>query len=115
MQVICNSFGELSSDNINKISDIPDIIILNDIIDKCINKDCESALKIIKLLDDKGYSCSDVLCGLFDIIKSCNTNIPENIKIKFLTIIAKSRYNVSRKLDSVLQLERCIIKLCEKQ
>lgn len=114
MQIICQSFGEITSENINKISDIPDTVVLNEIINHCMENNCVAALRIVKQLDDKGYLCSDVLCGLFDIIKLPNTQIPEDIKMKFLTIIARTRYDVSRKLDSILQLEKCIIKLCEK-
>lgn len=113
MQVICESFGLLSIENIDKLSDIPNSITLNKIIENCIQKNTVESLNIgLKLLDD-GYACSDILNGLFDIIKSNDCKINENEKVKLLTTIGKIRYNVSKKVDSKLQLMRCIIKMCK--
>jgi len=112
LQIICESFKHISIENINKINDMPDTVVISSILDACVKKNTVSAFKIINQLDIDGYACSDVLCGMFDVIKAVDSKIPENIKINFLNVISKSRYNVSKKLDSKLQLEKCVIKLC---
>lgn len=113
LQVICDGFNEVSIENLEKICDTPNIVLLRNIIDMCINKNKTDALIIVTQLCEDGYYCSDILGGMFDILKSSECTIQDNIKIPFLTIIGKMRYLVSKKIDGLLQLERCIIKLCD--
>lgn len=112
LQVICDGFDEISLENLEKICDTPNIVLLRNIIDMCIGKKKIDALLTVTQLCEDGYYCSDILGGMFDILKSSECTIPDNIKIPFLTIIGKMRYLVSKKIDGILQLERCIIKLC---
>jgi hypothetical protein len=41
-------------------------------------------------------------------------DIIEDKKIKILKIIGKKIYNNSKLIESILQLERCLIKICNK-
>lgn len=113
MQVICESLGSLTIENINKLSDIPNIITLNNIIDNCKKHHTLKTIELAVELYNDGYSCSDILSGLFDVIKMNECTMNENDKIRILTIIGGMSYYVSRKIDSKLQLIRCMIKICE--
>lgn len=112
LQVICEGFNEVTLENIDNICDTPNIVVLQNIINLCIDKKITDVIAIVNELCDDGFYCSDILGGMFDILKSNDCKIADEIKIPFLTIIGKSRYLVSEKIDSNIQLNRCIIKLC---
>jgi len=116
IQTLANEYGIVNIENINNICDTPNIIALKNIIKFCIQKQTNSALDVGIALYNDGFNCADILSGIFDILKSTVMTkdlIDEDLKIKFLTITGKMIYKVSKKVDSQLQLEKYIIKLCE--
>ena len=112
LQVICDGFGDVTLENLDKICDAPNIVRLRNLIDMCIARKYRDSIMEITQLCNEGYYCSDILGVMFDILKATDCNIPDNIKISYLKIIGKTRYLVNKKIDSFVQLERCIIKLC---
>jgi DNA polymerase III delta prime subunit len=112
MQILCNNYDEITINNLNKICDAPNPIIIQKLLSHCISHECEKAFKIGIDLFNEGYNCSDVLNIMIDILKSPLCFFDENDKIEMLKIIGKTLYNVCRKNDSSIQLEKCIIKLC---
>lgn len=111
IQSICIGFGELSIANINKICDIPNLVIVSKIIYACIKNDVKFALKETTQLFDDGYSGIDILSCMFDVLRNSD-NIEDIYKIPMMSIIGKSMYKISRKIDSSIQLNKCIVKIC---
>lgn len=112
LQLLCNSFGEVTLENIDKICDVPNMVLIQKIITYCMKNDAVNALKDgIKLYND-GYESSDILGGIFDVLKMPTCKIPDDTKFKMLNVIGKVRYIICKKNDSLVQLERCIVKLC---
>lgn len=112
LQLICEGFGCVTLENVKKICDTPDIVIIRSIIELCIEKNIIEAIKISVQLCNNGYTCSDVLSGIFEVLQSCDCNINDAVKFSFGELIGKTRYMVSKKVDSKMQLIRCIIGLC---
>lgn len=113
LQTICDEFGKVTLKNIDIVCDIPSIVVLQRILDMCMKRETEKVLNDVSNLCSDGYSCSDILGGLFDLLKDPECKIQDTFKIPYMTIIGKSRYLVSKKVDSLIQLERCVIKMCQ--
>jgi DNA polymerase III delta prime subunit len=112
LQIIYVGYQNITTENINKVCDVPNIITLQKILILCFENNTKKALEQSLILYNSGYTCSDILSGFYDIIKTLNLNIDEEIKIKYASIIGKFRYAINKNIDSCIQLERCIIKLC---
>ena len=114
LQVICDNFKKVTNESVNKICNIPNPTIIQNMLNECENYNVKNALVIGINLYNEGYDCSDILGVMFDVLKSNSCQMNNQNKMKMLEIVGKIRYNVCKKNDSLLQLERCIIKLCEK-
>lgn len=115
LQIICNGYGNVTIENINKLCDTPNPIILKNIIKLCINNEKNKLVKNINSLFQDGYNGSDILSGLFDVVKDPNyTDINDEHKMILLELIGKQRYKISKKIDTLLQLESCVLDICKK-
>lgn len=112
LQILCEGFGDVSIKNVDKICPIPNVVVLKEILQWCSKKETKKALESSMKLYECGYDSSDILSGFFDLLRMPTTAIPDETKIRMLEIIGKTRYNVSRKNDNLIQLEKCIIKIC---
>ena len=103
----------ISEENILDIYDKPHRKILYNIIQLCIKHDHVNALKEIFNLKNKGYTGSDIITEMFNILKSkiCN-NIDEDIKISLYPHMSYYLY-IIKDLDSDLQLISFIYSLCD--
>lgn len=114
LQLLCDGYDTITFENVNEICAIPNPIILKDIIMECINKKIQKVLTSISLLVNDGYNSSDILEGFFDILKSDDImNIEENVRIMLLDKICKTRYVISKKCNSLIQLNKCVIQMCQ--
>lgn len=136
VQTLAMSFGKITMNNISKICDVPNVETITKILINCINNNVVDALCDATKLSNDGYYCIDILACLYDVISSQGigenesltlTKIPasekrssttyqldENLKLVILPIVGKSMYYVNKRIDSIIQLERCIIKICKK-
>lgn len=112
LQAVHIGCGNISECNILKLCDVPSYVILDDIIKKCIDGKIKYILKKTFFMTNEGYSCDDILCGLFELLKNTTYAIDDNIRHKFIEIISCSRYDVSKNIDSLTQLNACMLKLC---
>lgn len=113
LQLMCDNFIDMAMETFDNICDLPNVVSLERMIKNCIDNDAYNAIAIGLELYDDGYNCSDILGGLFDILMSPECQIYEDIKVKFLEKIGKAMYHVIKSVDDVLQLECCIIELCD--
>ena len=123
LQVMSQTNKKITKKDLNKICDIPDSEIIDELFLLCIKKDKKKLIQKISELNTDGYSCSDVLEIMFNTLKKTEYksvsdettiyNLSEDIKIKFLKILGKSRYQVNKINESLLQFIICMIKLCD--
>lgn len=111
LQITHCRYNTISSEYVYIIQDVPQPEKLKYIITCCIKKDIRSALQnIIDMRNNNGYSGTDIIIGMFNVLKHdiCN-DINESTKIELLKCIYKSYNNISRGMDSsMLQITACI-------
>ena len=79
----------------------------------CNKKKYKEAFAILNELKQYGYSNSDISLSMIDTLKTIpKTIISEHTKIKYIMEVGKATLNISRGIDTFLQLTGCISKLC---
>lgn len=112
LQLVFTKHNKVCVAHVNSICDFPQPVIIKQIFTKCNPKDLSEGMKLIMNLKKAGYSGSDITLGMIYTIKSdlCD-DITESIKIKMLEKICDTAYNISKGVDSDLQLAGCLANL----
>lgn len=108
------SFGKITLENVIKICNIPSVEIIEKVLSYCIQNFVSTAISEIVQLCNDGYTGNDILTCMYDIIATSSHPMQEDLKIIMLSVIGKSLYRSSKRIDSIMQLEKCIIKICKK-
>jgi DNA polymerase III delta prime subunit len=101
--------GEISIENIYKIYDKPDPVIIRSLLKKILDKEFMKSVNVIDKLYDKGYCNSDILQIVMEVLK--NYTIPNKFKITMLDIVSQFLISINEGNDSRLQMYTCLIKL----
>ena len=101
--------GEITIDNIYKIYDKPDPVIITNILNYVLENDFMNAINILHDLYKKGYCNSDILQILMDVLKTYE--IPLKFKILMLDNVSKCFISINNGNDSHIQMYNCIINL----
>lgn len=97
---------------INKIYNIPDNIIIDNIIKLCKEKNINELLKLsYKLINEDNFTCNDILNAVFIKLNYLDCETDEDIDL--LDKIGKHRLYYSSSINSILQLEKCFINICK--
>lgn len=129
-QLIFNSFGIINIENVNKINELPQFEIIKNLLLDCLNNKLLLSLNKIKELKQKGFTGIDILSSVLNslIILNIyeknkneneknknikNENINEKNKMKIIKITCEYLYNISKNIDTDLQLSAYIIELCK--
>jgi replication factor C subunit 2/4 len=110
LQLTNDRFGKITTENVYQIYDKPHPEKSKEIINSCYEDNIGEAFERIINMRELGYSGTDIALGLFTTLHMdiCDY-IPEKTKIKYLSNISYSLYNISKGLDSsLLQITRCI-------
>lgn len=119
LQIVYNSYNEISKDNIYKISDTPQPHILLEILLSCKNCDIVRVFTLAELLKKKGCSDFDIVMGLINVLRFYDTQpIPAHLlylpklseldKMIMFKIICKYSYNISIGVTGDIQLYSCV-------
>lgn len=105
LQLVHNKHNDIKLKYIESVCDMPQPVSIKKIFDKCNERDLREAVKLALALKHEGYSGSDITLGMIYTIKSelC-IDIPESVKISMLEKICYGAYNISKGVDSNLQL-----------
>jgi DNA polymerase III delta prime subunit len=106
------SFNEFNEKIFSTIYKLPNQLIIKNLIELCFKKDIDNIIILCIQLYKEDFSCNDILMSMFNTL--LEYDIIEDKKIKILKIIGKKIYNNSKLIESILQLERCLIKICNK-
>ncbi len=112
LQLVNRSYSKINIDNIYKVCSKPQPEILKTIVDSCIKKDLINAKNIIFNLKKIGYSESDIILGLIQLLKLDNS-IDEEIRINYLDKVCYYAYLISKGLATDIQLIACVSSLIE--
>jgi replication factor C subunit 2/4 len=107
------NYNLITIDNISEIYGKPHRKLLKQIVKNCIKNKAYKSLKIVNDLRKNGYNCYDIINGLFDVLKSsyCN-DIDDNNKYNIMWLCSNLLVNISKGIDSDIQLYSCILNMC---
>jgi replication factor C subunit 2/4 len=113
LQLTYNRFGDISTESIFEIHDRSNPQKSKEIILLCCENKLGEAIKKIIIMMRKGYSGTDIALGfrLALRLEICN-DIREDLKIEFLKCISYASYNISKGVDSTLQITACVADMC---
>ena len=109
LQMIYTRNGKITIKEIESMCDLPQQVVIKELISFAINKKLHDSLNILFKLIDCGYSGSDIILGMMNTLKSdlCN-DIPEYLKMDILFHVSLCSHRISQGVDTVLQLSSCL-------
>lgn len=112
LHMLCIKEKRLTTGIVDEYCDLPQQITICKIFNSVIKNDLKKALNYIFELKNNGYTGSDIVMNMFHTIKSdmCN-DIDEKYKIPICKAICSSAYNISKSVDSILQLTACVTEM----
>jgi replication factor C subunit 2/4 len=114
LQQVYITKNKITYDDVYAVIGISYPVVIRNILKNCQEKDFGKVIKDINSLKIKGFTDLDIIILMFNILKSEDCEISEDIKIKFLDIICKTEYIMANGLDNELQLSNCLVKLILK-
>ncbi|CRL05543.1 CLUMA_CG018207, isoform A [Clunio marinus] len=70
LQSTANGFGKISSENVFKVCDEPHPLLVQDMLEHCINGEIHGAYKIMKKLWRLGYAAEDIIGNIFRFLNT---------------------------------------------
>jgi len=112
LQLTYNSYGKINKKTVYNLCDEPQPFIIKNILISCYNKEIRESLSQVRILFNKGYSPSDIILSLLNVLKLVDiSEIDESMKIKFMKEVAETCIVISRGVDSQLQITGCIARM----
>lgn len=113
LQIVHSTYGVVNTENIYNLFDKPHPGVIENLFLMCYNKEHRKAFMILHELKQQGYSNSDISLSMIDILKNIpKRKLNEDTKIKYIMEVGRAALNISRGIDTYLQLTGCIAKLC---
>ena len=112
LQLTNDKFSEITIESVIKTCDKPSPLIIKQILLDCKNNKLKEAIVNTYKLKEKGFTGVDIINNSFNVLKSniCS-DIPENIKIKLLYVISNHMYEISKTIDTDIQLTSFLVDL----
>lgn len=108
-----SNFKKITVDNVSEIYGKPHRETLKKIVKDCIRQKAHNSLKVVYDLRKKGYNAYDIISGIFDVLKSdyCN-DIENKYKYEIIRTCNQTLVNISKGVDSNIQIFSCILNMC---
>ena len=103
LQAVYNGMTNITVKNVYIVCDKPQPVILQQLLIFCKEQNIQQAFSIMADLKTSGYSESDIVLGLMNVIK-LDCKLSEYDKNNILKKVCKTAYNVSKGVTSELQL-----------
>ncbi|AYV84866.1 MAG: replication factor C small subunit [Hyperionvirus sp.] len=107
LQLVFNGLKNVTIDNVYKVCDKPQPMILQQILTLCKDKNIPKVFEIIGSLKSRGYSDSDIILGMINVLKF-TTSLPEKDKNYIMRKICNTAYIISKGINTDLQLYACM-------
>jgi len=111
LEVVYYGYGEVKSENVYKMCDQPQPILITNIINACMIGDIITAVNYAIELRKKGYCVNDIVLGMLSILKEMN--MKDETKINYIQYVSESYMEINDCVDSELQLWNCLAKMAE--
>jgi replication factor C subunit 2/4 len=111
LQIIYNGLNKITITNIYKVCNKPQPIILLHLLKCCKELKIKESFEILENLKNKGYSNSDIILGILNVLKLLdknNNDITEKDKMFIINETCKKAYIISKGVTSDLQVYSCI-------
>lgn len=112
LQSTWTGFGFVSGDNVFKVVDAPHPIKVQAMITACYQGNIDAAMENLKELWDLGYSSHDIISTMFRVTKTVET-LSEHSKLEFIKEIGFTHMKILEGVQTLLQLNGCIARLCK--
>jgi replication factor C subunit 2/4 len=109
LDAISNGFGNITCDNIIKLSYQPNPVKILNLIQECAERNLLKAIDGLHGLKAEGYCGTDILLAMINVLKE--VGIDEDMRLKYINIISEFYTKVSDGLDTNTQLYGCVSKM----
>nr|KAF6369234.1 hypothetical protein mMyoMyo1_010612 [Myotis myotis] len=103
LQSTFSGFGFINSENVFKVKEM---------IQHCVNANTDEAYKILAHLWHLGYSPEDIIGNIFLVCKTFQ--MAEYLKLEFIKEIRYTHMKIAEGVNSLLQMEGLLARLCQK-
>jgi len=108
LQLVFNGLSEVTIENVYRVCDKPQPILLQQILLLCKDKNIPKVFEIIGNLKSRGYSDSDIILGMINVLKLPNTALSEKDKNYIMKKVCHTAYIISKGINTDLQLYACM-------
>jgi replication factor C subunit 2/4 len=109
LDAISNGFGNITCNNIIKLSYQPNPVKILNLIQECAERNLLKAIDVLHGLKAEGYCGTDILLAMINVLKE--VGIDEDMRLKYINIISEFYTKVSDGLDTNIQLYGCVSKM----
>ena len=111
LQATVAAYGEVSFENVLSVCDQPHPDILKNVVQKCLQGQFSPAAENMSLLWKQGYSPLDIIGSFYRVVTNYEMN--EHLQLRYLKELAVLRMRMLDGVDSQLQVDGCLAKLCK--
>ncbi|VDL92187.1 unnamed protein product [Schistocephalus solidus] len=111
LQSTYQGFGMVTSENVFKVCDEPHPLLVQQMVDHCLQNDLSAANKVLQHLWNLGYSAEDIFSMLFRIVK--NHQMDEYLKLEYIKEVGLIHLRIAEGLGTLLQLAGLLARLCK--
>jgi len=111
LQSTSNGFGRVNSENVFKVCDEPHPLLVQDMLQHCVNGDIHKAYKIMKKLWRLGYASEDIIGNMCRVCK--RMDMDDKLRLCFVRDIGETHMKIVDGLNSLLQMTALLAKMCE--
>ena len=105
-----SGFDRVTKENVFKVCDQPHPDLMNSVVDCCLTGEFEQAAEKISEIVKEGYNMMDI-CGT--LTKICQVKeMDETRRLNYLKTLTEFKMKILEGLDSHLQLDGALAKLC---
>ena len=112
MQSCWTGCGFVGADQVFKVVDSPHPVRVQAMLKACHETKIDPALEILKELWGLGYSCHDIVGTMFRVVKTM-PGLTEHTRLEFIREIGFTHMRVLEGLQTLLQLQGCLARLCK--
>lgn len=112
LQSTFDGFESITEENVFKVCDEPPPVVIQGIIQSCMDRNLDEAEKCLMNLFKLGYCTEDIISSMFRVVKIFN--MPEFTKLEYLKQIGIVQIRVVQGVNSILQLRGLISHFIKK-
>ena len=112
LQSTHTGLGLITPESVFKVCDQPHPMLVQEIVQSCVNCDIDDALSKLEKLWYQGYAAIDIIQTLFRVTRNMDT-IEEGLKLELIKEIGWTHMRILEGVSSLVQLSGLIARLCK--